>query len=153
VDCIDSRPRGLLSRSLPAKLELAPTFVEGLAQVVLMLRLSVVLVACAGLQVGAQQAASEASPAEQLRALKAEGDFALRDFNRTHLPGTAEAVRKRGAELYRTREADLVRRALALAKDHPEAPAALNWAFGERLGSYFNHPPAECDAICAAVTG
>jgi thiol-disulfide isomerase/thioredoxin len=120
-----------------------------------MLCLSVVLVVCAGLQAGAKHAAPEASPAEQLRALKAEGDLAWRDFNRSDVPGTEEAVRKRAAERYRTREADLVRRVLTLAKDHPgatEAPAALNWAFGELLGGYFGKRPAECDAICAAVT-
>jgi thiol-disulfide isomerase/thioredoxin len=111
--------------------------------------LPVVLVMCAGLQ-----AVPEASPAEQLRALKAEGNLAWRDLNRSELPGTDEAVRKREAERYRTREADLVRRVLTLAKDHPEsteAPAAQNWAFGELLGGYFRQRP-ECDAICAAVT-
>src|SRR6185437_15285977 len=84
-----------------------------------------------------------------------EGAFAWRDFNRTHVPGTAEAVRKRGAELYRTRVADLVRRALTLAKEHPDATEAattLNWAFAELLGGYSTDRPAECDALCAAVT-
>jgi hypothetical protein len=48
-----------------------------------------------------------------------------------------------------------VRRVLRLAKDHPdatEAPAALNRAFEELLGGYFSKRPAECEAICAAVT-
>ena len=36
----------------------------------------------------------------------------------------------------------------------PTRPSAdaLNWAFGELLGGYFGKRPAECDAICAAVT-
>ena len=63
--------------------------------------LSVGLVVCAGLQAGAQHAAPEASPAEQLRALKAEGALARRDFNRSDVPGTEEAVRKRAEERYR----------------------------------------------------
>src|SRR4051794_26974074 len=107
-------PPRLRSRSLPAKLELAPTFVVRLTQEVLMLCLSVVLVACAGLQAGAQHAAPVASPAEQLRALKAEGDLASRLLNWSNGPGTEEAVRKRAAERYRTSAADLVRRALTL---------------------------------------
>ncbi len=120
-----------------------------------MLCLSIVLVVCVGQQSGAQHGAPEASPAVQLRALKAEGYLALRNLNRSDAPGTDEAVRRQRAERARTREADLVRRVLTLAKDHPEAteaPAALNWAFGELLGGYFGKSTAACDAICAAVT-
>ena len=60
----------------------------------------------------------------------------------------------KGQSMPAGREADLVRRVLTLAKDHPEAtkaPAALNWAFGELLGGYFGKSTAACDAICKAV--
>ena len=81
------RMAGLLSRSLPAKLELAPTFVEGLTQEVLMLCLSIVLVVCVGQQSGAQHGAPEASPAVQLRALKAQGYLRAAQPQSVRCPG------------------------------------------------------------------
>jgi thiol-disulfide isomerase/thioredoxin len=94
--------------------------------------------------------ADDPTSAALLNGLKIEAEKALADFNRGHVPGSSEAVQKRSREHYREREAEFVRRALALAEAHPEspeAPEALAFVFTSVLGSYSGKRVAECDAV------
>lgn len=67
---------------------------------------------------------ADPKPAQELARLKEEARTALGRLDASTGPGTAEADRKAAIERHFQRVAELGRRALALAEDHPEAPEA-----------------------------
>ncbi len=92
---------------------------------------------------------ADSKPAEILAGLKKEIEVAWEGLEHGRKPGTSEAEQKVAIDRYCQQAAALARRALALAKAHPdapEAPEALAWIHDGGLGAYSARTDAECDA-------
>jgi thiol-disulfide isomerase/thioredoxin len=86
---------------------------------------------------------------ETLSTLKKELESAGEEYDRTQKPGTSETTRQEASDQFDKRLVSIARRALALARAHPEdpeAPAALVWIFNGGPGSNPTKTRAECDA-------
>ena len=114
----------LRSRSLPAKLELALTFVERLIQEVLMFCLSVVLVVCCGAASGSTASGLRKVARRAASSPEGRGQPRVARLQSVGSSGHRRSRTQAGGRAFRTREADLVRRVLTLAKDHPDATEA-----------------------------
>ncbi len=79
-------------------------------------------------------------PAATLAAIKKEQEAARAELDSGRKPGTTEAQQKKAVERYYKWVSDLGRRALALAKKHPDAPEAVEALIWAHFAATENDP-------------